>query len=379
LSEKGNKWERFLGITMNINPLFNLIGLIGLSVSRRDRFRRIKEDKKNLYLWSLLALAGIISILGAYNILSAMASFLIPFIFIWFYIIGRWYIDDPVTLLKDVLIGTGILGFLTVIFYLLKVNIVISGVPLITDFQSLAERGYILGVGDNGLGVLLQVGIVGSLGMLFLSREKKDIILNMLIFIFSSCGLVISGSRGAMVGSVAGVIFLALIVSWKVLTIFGGISGLILYFSPGALERVKSIVSLENRSNYIRIKIWQGTLNMLKDHFWFGVGPGNFREIYQKYRLPEEAYDAVSPHNNYLHIMSGWGVIGGLLFFGWIFYIIVRAWLRGTSGIQKVMVAILLSFWVHVFFNDLAAVYAGVLMGCLDNDGFIKDNRKKLP
>lgn len=163
MSEKGNKWERFLGITMNINPLFNLIGLIGLSVSRRDRFRRIKEDKKNLYLWSLLALAGIISILGAYNILSAMASFLIPFIFIWFYIIGRWYIDDPVTLLKDVLIGTGILGFLTVIFYLLKVNIVISGVPLITDFQSLAERGYILGVGDNGLGVLLQVGIVGSL------------------------------------------------------------------------------------------------------------------------------------------------------------------------------------------------------------------------
>jgi O-antigen ligase len=368
---KSNFWERFFGLTLNINPIFNLIGIISLPIARRNNFKQIFRDRVNNYLWLGLSLSGLISIAKAYDFVIALESYFIPFAFIYLYVLGRWFINNPYNFLKDMVRGTAFLGLITIIFQILNVNLVISGVDIITKFNG--GRGYILGVGDNGLGVLLQAGIVGSLGFLFIEKQRKDIILNIFFFLFSLGGLIISSSRGAMVGSTVGVIFLGVIFSWQIVLLFGGISILSFFVSSNLWNRVKSIISLEHRSNFIRIKIWQGTLNMIKDHFWFGTGPGNFSVIYDKYRLPEDTKH-ISPHNNYLNIISDWGIIGGILFYGWVFMVMIRSFLRGITDGQKIILAILISFWVHVLFNDLVAVYAGVLMGCLDNDYYLNIN-----
>lgn len=372
MAYKYSKWERFFGLTMNVHPVFNLVGAIGISITNCKKFKLGSNDQWSRYFWIALTVSGVISIIGAYNKSIAIGSFLIPFIYIWLYIVGRWFIKNPVVFLKDILKGTAFMGLLSIIAKLFHINLVINGIEVITRFAG-NGRGYILGIGDNGLGVLLQVGVVGSLGMLILNKQHEDkahYIRYILYFLLSLGGLIITNSRGAMVGTAAGVGFLGLCFSWQVILFFGGIFGLWMVFSSRLLNRVKSIFSLENRSNYIRIQIYKGTLNMIKDHLFFGVGPGNFGQIYEKYRLPTETEHAVSPHSNYLNIISGWGIIGGLLFYGWIFFVMVRSWIRGTNSIQKVILAILISFWVHVFFNDLAAAYAGVLLGLLDNENF---------
>lgn len=365
-----NKWERFFGLTLNINPLFNIIGLIGLSIDRRKNFKFIKSDRVNLYFWAALALSGLISIIGAYDKQVAVTSFFIPFVFIWLYILGRWYIKNPVRFLTDMIRGTAWLGLLTIIFNIFEINLVINGFKIIAKFPG---RGYILGIGDNGLGILLQSGIVGALGLLVLADKRRHILYNLFYFFLCLGGLMITRSRGAFVGTTAGVIFLTLVFSWKIVALFAGVSGLFMVFSEQLQERVKSIFSLyDDRSNYIRIKIYEGVWDMIKDHFWFGAGPGNFNQIYEKYRLPAENAHAVSPHSNYLNIISGWGIVGGFIFFGWCFYIMIRSWLRGAGKYQKIILAVLITFWVHIAVNDLFVAYAGVMLGCLDNSYFKK-------
>ncbi|MFW6389568.1 MAG: O-antigen ligase family protein [Halanaerobiales bacterium] len=365
--DKNSHWERFFGFTLNINPIFNLIGIIGLSITRRKNFRFIKTDKFNLYTWAVLAVLGIISIISSYDKGTAISSFFIPFAFFWLYILGRWYIKKPVRLLKDMTRGTALMGFLTIVFYLFRVEVIWQGVELISSFGR-GDRAYILGIGDNGLGVLLQAGIVASLGLIFVLKKRNERIEYIIYCVLSLGGLIITKSRGAMVGSAAAIFLLIFVVSWKILLIFGGITGISFKIIPGFLDRVKSIVSLETHMN--RIRIYKGVLKMIKDHLWFGTGPGNFHDIYQKYRLPGEFENANTPHSNYLKIISGWGIISGIILYGWIFYIMIRGWFQGGTKYQKIIVAVLVSFWVHVLINDLFAAYSAILLGCLDNKYF---------
>lgn len=371
-----NKWERFFGITLNINPIFNIIGIVILSIKKRDRFKKIKGDRINLYFWGALVLSGIVSVIISYNKSLAIVSFFLPFFFIWLYILGRWYIDNPVRLLKDMVISTSIMGFFSIVFYVFQIEVVINGLDLISEFHK-GGRGYILGIGDNGLGVLFQAGIVGALGLLLMAKNRKELLYNLLYFLLSTGGLMISNSRGAMVGTASGVLLLGLIFSWKVILLFIVTTVLSILYSPRLLNsdrfvnRVKSIFDLERHQE--RIEIWKGTINLIKDHFWFGTGPSNFSEIYEKYRLPGDELNAKSPHSNYLNIISGWGIIGGIIFYGWILMVMIRCWLKGMNKYQKVILAVLIAFWVHVLINDLFAVYVGVLLGCLDNDQ-IKNN-----
>ncbi|MFW6022935.1 MAG: O-antigen ligase family protein [Halanaerobiaceae bacterium] len=360
-NKKVDCWERFFGLTLNINPIFNLIGIIVISIKRRNRFKKIYSDSINIYFWLALAVSGIVSIIISYNKPLALLSFFVPFLFVWFYVMGRWYIDNPVRFLEDVIKGTAILGLLAIFFYITKIDLVINDVVLIKGTDN---RGFILGIGDNGLGVLLQVGVIGALGMLVIETKRKKILENIIYFILSIGGLVISNSRGAMVGSVAGIIFLTLVISWKIIALFGGASIISLLLSSRFMNRVKSIFQYQNSN---RFNIWKGSLKLIRDHLWFGTGPGNFAEVYEKYRVLEEHEHVLTPHNNYLNIISGWGIIGGLIFYGWIFFIMIRSWYRGANKYQIIILAILISFWIHVLFNDLAFPYVGILLGCLDN------------
>src|SRR5690554_461801 len=373
MKEIAEKWERFLGFTLNINPVLNLLGVIGLSISRRNRFKKITEDRLNLYLWGGLAISGLISVITAYNPLLALPSYFIPFVFIWLYILGRWYIDNPLRFFKDMIRGTALLGLLTILFYFLRVELVISGVRLIGRFSPTDHRGYILGMGDNGLAMLLQAGVVACPGIMFIVKDNREKIKYLLYFLLSMGGLIISNSRGAMVGVFVGIIILGLFISWKIIVISGSLGGLAVAFIPQLLRRVKSIFGFAEMN---RVNIYKGVLRMIADHPWFGIGPGNFNLVYPSYRLTAEYEHVLSPHSNFLAIFSGWGIIGGVLFYGWLFFVMIRGWLSGGSKYKKIIVAVLVSFWVHVLINDLFAAYTAILLGCLDNPNFNREPKR---
>lgn len=78
----------------------------------------------------------------------------------------------------------------------------------------------------------------------------------------------------------------------------------------GGLDRfvvAESWKSLRYRGEY-----WLGTWRMLTDsvsRLIFGVGPGNFRSYYLEYKLAESSEEIADPHNLFLDVWSGGGLI----------------------------------------------------------------------
>lgn len=70
-----------------------------------------------------------------------------------------------------------------------------------------------------------------------------------------------------------------------------------------------------------RMEYWQGALGVIGDAPLFGAGPGQFRQHYLKYKLPESSEEIVDPHNMILDAWSNGGLAGliGLIgIIGWV-------------------------------------------------------------
>lgn len=97
---------------------------------------------------------------------------------------------------------------------------------------------------------------------------------------------------------------------------------------------LESLRSLQFRSLY-----WSGTARMLRDQPFAGAGPGNFRQVYLRYKLDETSEEVRDPHNIVLDAWSSSGLIGlsGLLLIigcaGW------RLWNRRKAADAREIVS----------------------------------------
>jgi putative inorganic carbon (HCO3(-)) transporter len=89
-----------------------------------------------------------------------------------------------------------------------------------------------------------------------------------------------------------------------------------LYLPESVLTRFTSIGNMADSSTSFRVYIWMGTLAMLKDYWFCGVGPGTeaFNLVYPNYAY--SAIEAPHSHNLYLQILCDTGVVGLGLFLG---------------------------------------------------------------
>src|SRR6185295_1702324 len=73
-------------------------------------------------------------------------------------------------------------------------------------------------------------------------------------------------------------------------------------------------------TTYFRLKLWQSSLNMFRDHWLLGVGLDNFLYLYRtRYILPEawQEPNLNHPHNIVLDFATRRG-FGGLLILVWL-------------------------------------------------------------
>ena len=101
-----------------------------------------------------------------------------------------------------------------------------------------------------------------------------------------------------------------------------GIAGLIiLYFTlPDViLSRFTSIGNLGDSSSSYRMSIWLGSIAMLKDYWFTGIGPGTdaFNRIYPLYSFNTAA--AQHSHNLFLQLVCDSGISGLLVFVAMVF------------------------------------------------------------
>ncbi len=142
-------------------------------------------------------------------------------------------------------------------------------------------------------------------------------------------------------------------------------------------------------SNYdwgSRLKMWDAAERMWLDHFWFGVGPAHYDYRFREYRPEDLQSQPDRCHNDYLNLLTDWGVAGGaIVFAGMGLFIagLLKTWpharreendfgsgrsnrfaffLGATGGLVSLAVHSTMDFNLHIPANALIAV---TLLGLL--------------
>lgn len=170
----------------------------------------------------------------------------------------------------------------------------------------------------NALGSVLELAVPLLLYAIYLFRNNKKLMYPILIIFLGifPC-LLLSGSRGAMIAVGVELVVCAAIICYRKYSL--KIKNL--YFLgvfTAIVMGIFSFASLYDRSyDTERILLWISAWNMFLDYPFWGVGFGNWNEIYQAgYVSPLAKEPGLShPHNLYLYLLSETGIVGFLAYF----------------------------------------------------------------
>jgi O-antigen ligase len=195
----------------------------------------------------------------------------------------------------------------------------------------------------NNLGSFLLLSIFMSLSLFDDSgatKEKQKLYL-VLIFLQSTC-LILTGSRGAIIALVSGILLYLIFRSGsrKILIplAFSFILILIINF-PVFSHLFSTITDPTYSSNSLRISVWKISLAIIRD-FPQGVGILNYENIYLYY-LPAQAKYLAHAHNWYLQTFIESGILGGLLFFTFFFLLIFYLWKNLKGSYFNIVIALI--------------------------------------
>lgn len=218
----------------------------------------------------------------------------------------------------------------------------------------------------------------------------------------ASLGLILSWSRGAWLGFLAGAAVLVLFSTRRVwlglglmlvaatamsaLLAFGSSAG----FSPAlaiterlggfrsefTLGDVRGVdINDDNYAVLERLAHWQAAVDMARDDLWTGVGFGNYEAAYSEYALINFPAALGHAHNYYLNLLAEVGAPGLLAYLFFWFVIVVQtilliqrlAWPeRGIAvGLLAAWVALAVHLLVDKLYVNNIYVHLGVMLGLL--------------
>jgi len=141
--------------------------------------------------------------------------------------------------------------------------------------------------------------------------------------------MLLTFSRGGWLGLIiAAAIFLVMLDRRFILAGIAGVVLLYFMLPDVILDRFFSVGDVADSSTSYRVSIWLGTLAMLRD-FWFGgIGPGTaaFNRIYPLYNF--NMASAQHSHNLYLQLVCDAGISGII-----VFLMIIFAYFRKLSAV----------------------------------------------
>ncbi len=144
------------------------------------------------------------------------------------------------------------------------------------------------------------------------------------------------------------------------------------FFGGFDVESVE--VTDDNFATVERVAHWVAAWRMWADHFWLGVGIGNYPAAYPQYRLARWEDPLGHAHNYYFNIGAEAGLVGLLAY---LLFVVATAWhavrfaIRAPDwfgrGVALGVLAVLLATAVHSLFDNLyvhgMAVHLGLLLG----------------
>lgn len=182
-------------------------------------------------------------------------------------------------------------------------------------FSNISFRVYSTLENPNVLGEYFLLVLPLSCAVTLTAENKKKRLGFLAATAIMALCLVLTYSRGCYLGLLfAAAVFLVLLDVRFLVPFVIAVALCPLYLPESVLSRFTSIGDLTDTSTSYRVFIWTGVLNMLKDYWFCGLGPGMdaFNKVY-----PEYAYNAISAphsHNLYLQIMCDTGICGIAVF-----------------------------------------------------------------
>jgi putative inorganic carbon (HCO3(-)) transporter len=189
----------------------------------------------------------------------------------------------------------------------------------------------------NGYGNFCAVAAVMVLALATRSENRVRRTLYMALAGVGFVGLLSSGSRGALLG--AGVALLLLLVIGRsnrpirFILAIAGLCGVLAVVTLNLLP-LERIGVLDDDTIQGRLTLYEAALLLFSQHPVIGVGLTNFGQLLP--RVIVWNYENLAAHNTYLQVLAENGVIGFLLFFIPLFYLLYR----NFRAAQKSIVAL---------------------------------------
>jgi tetratricopeptide (TPR) repeat protein len=191
---------------------------------------------------------------------------------------------------------------------------------------------------SNSAGCFFNLAIFSAIAVFgpgfknFRKNPLKTFILPAAILAILFSGLLLTTSKGALISFVLAIFVLLIFCGFadylkthKKLIFFIAavclVGGVFLVISYG----LKHGTLPGGNSMLVRWQYWAASSAMITDHFFTGVGGGNFGTFYTQYKIPEGLETVRDPHCFALSILSGYGIIGLAGFCCGLFVPIIRA------------------------------------------------------
>ena len=348
----------------------------------------LKYYPLNKYVY-VFAAVYFISIFTSVDVKGSLYGGCLTVLFIMFYMVMTNCIKKKIQFkaLVFVISAVGILVSLYG-FYQYMNQSKFGGVWVDTDmFQSISFRVYSTLGNPNVLGEYFLLVIPTAVAGFFVSRNNIS-----RLFYVAAVGammicLVITYSRGCYIGiMVAAAVFLVLLDRRFILL---GIVGLLImpFVLPETIiNRFMSIGNMNDSSTSYRFYIYMGTINMLKDYWLCGIGPGQsaYNKVYPYY-----GYNGISAphsHNTFLQVMCDTGIAGIIVFIAVIyqfFKLLFRAYIDTDDKETKIYTIafmasisgflvqslfdytfynyrVMIFFWIYIALGAVATKYASL-------------------
>lgn len=187
-------------------------------------------------------------------------------------------------------------------------------------FEDIKMRVYSTFENPNVYGEYLILVIPIAVGLFWTEKGfwKKLFLLG--IIGITTLALVLTFSRGCWLGILFALALLAIMIDRRFI-LLGVVVLLAMPFvlPETIINRFMSIGDMSDSSTSYRVYIWMGTLAMLKDYWFCGVGLGetSYNTIYPLYSYNN--IEAPHSHNLYLQFVSQFGIIGLITFLGMVY------------------------------------------------------------
>jgi O-antigen ligase len=181
-------------------------------------------------------------------------------------------------------------------------------------------------------------GIILPLSLLFLLLaidEKR--LLFAAASLLTTLALVLTLTRGAWLGFAAGLVAVVLYRRARVIIYLLPVALVVVTLSPMSIfSRLVSTFDLQQSSNFDRIRMLQAGVEIIRDHPFFGIGPGNIKETYPLYREADAPRFRIPHlHNNFVEIWVERGVLAATAYVLLIGFFLREALARGAPDTPR--------------------------------------------